>query len=175
MKVKENREILSPLGYLPRKMPNVRGPAESYPATSTRDWPTTRSSSRGLFTNSLKTGLPQKLFPSKVLQPDLIVKYQGLKLSKPSLNKSLGTQVTCKGFSYVNTFICLRGHRAQRWNTGPGAKETGLDPGPPLNTMVILLMPSFLILGIIQNPSEKVVVKLKLKVLTQWSTLFSKC
>ena len=48
MKVKKkkkkniNREILSPFGCLPAKMPNGIGLAESYPATGMRDWPTTR-------------------------------------------------------------------------------------------------------------------------------------
>jgi hypothetical protein len=39
MKVKENREILSPLGCQPGKMPNVRGLTENYPATCWKDWP----------------------------------------------------------------------------------------------------------------------------------------
>lgn len=70
IKVKENREILRAYGCLPGKMPNGCSLAESHPATSVRDWSTTRQSSK-----SLKIGWLYKLFITKVPQPDLIVKY----------------------------------------------------------------------------------------------------
>lgn len=40
-------------------------------------------------------------------------KMVGLKLPNQSLNKSLGSQVTCKGFRYMSALIYLGGYVAE--------------------------------------------------------------